>query len=209
MIYLKIPIVSVFCEGYGNISCPRGVIDMLSAKLLSLCLALIEDESDKQKFETMFYKYEKLMYHCARKRLNNQQDIEDAVSITFLKAAKNIKIFDEAVSDRTKYILINIVDKTAINIYKQKAKRDDFFVPLQDWDHVEEESHTDLELTVAAAIEKLPEEQRRIITLRYSEGYTNREIAALLDYTVTKVDKMISRARKDLEKMLDGAQYED
>lgn len=186
-----------------------GVIDMFSAKLLSLCLALIEDESDKQKFETMFYKYENLMYHCARKRLNNQQDVEDAVSITFLKVAKNIKIFDEAISDRTKYTLIKIVDRTAINIYKQKERRDDFFVPLQDWDHVEEESNTDLELTVAAAIEKLPEEQRRIINLRYSEGYTNREIAALLDYTVTKVDKMISRARKDLERMLDGAQYED
>lgn len=177
-------------------------------KILALCLAMIEDESDRQKFEIMFYKYQNLLYHCARKRLDNQQDVEDAVSIAFQKAAQNIKIFDEAVSDRTKYILIKIVDRTAINIYKQKAKREDFFVPLQDWDHVEQESHIELELTVAAAIEQLPEEYKQVITLRYSEGYTNRQIASLLGYTVTKVDQLVSRARKELKGMLEGVQYE-
>ena len=102
----------------------------LNLKLLNLCLAMIEDESDRQKFETMFYKYEKLMYHYARKRLHNEQDVEDAVSITFQKAAQNIHIFDEAISDHTRNTLISIVDKTAINLYHQQKKRSDFFVPL-------------------------------------------------------------------------------
>ena len=180
----------------------------LNLKLLNLCLAMIEDESDRQKFETMFYKYEKLMYHYARKRLHNEQDVEDAVSITFQKAAQNIHIFDEAISDHTRNTLISIVDKTAINLYHQQKKRSDFFVPLQDWDHVEYASNTDLALIVADAIERLPDEQKQIILLRYSEQYTNREIAALLGYTVTKVDKAISRARKQLEKLLEGVQYE-
>ena len=61
---------------------------------------------------------------------------------------------------------------------------------------------------MADAIERLPDEQKQIILLRYSEQYTNREIAALLGYTVTKVDKAISRARKQLEKLLEGVQYE-
>ena len=130
----------------------------LNLKLLNLCLAMIEDESDRQKFETMFYKYEKLMYHYARKRLHNEQDVEDAVSITFQKAAQNIHIFDEAISDHTRNTLISIVDKTAINLYHQQKKRSDFFVPLQDWDHVEYASNTDLALIVADAIERLPDE---------------------------------------------------
>ena len=49
---------------------------------------------------------------------------------------------------------------------------------------------------LAEAIEKLPELQRQIILLRYADGYTNRDIAAMLDFTVAKVDKIISRARK-------------
>ena len=44
---------------------------------------------------------------------------------------------------------------------------------------------------------------QQIILLRYADGYTNRDIAAMLDFSVAKVDKIISRARKQLALLLE------
>jgi len=64
-----------------------------------------------------------------------------------------------------------------------------------------ESKHEDVYM-VAEAIEKLPELYRELIMLRYADGYTNREIAVIMDFTVTKVDKILSRARKQLAVLL-------
>ena len=174
----------------------------LYLKWLQLCLALIEDVAEQQKFEQMYWQYRKLMFHCAKKRLQDDQLAEDAVSTAFLSVAQNMGMVKEAICSETKWLLVTIVERAAINLYKKQQRIYNHTVPLEEVEDMTREADPDLVYSVAEAIEKLPELQRQIILLRYADGYTNRDIAAMLDFTVAKVDKIISRARKQLAFLL-------
>ncbi len=178
-------------------------------ELLQLCLALMDDETDKQKFERMYWQYRNLMFHHAKKRLKDDHLAEDAVSTAFLSVAQNMGMVKEAVSKETKWLLVTIVDRTAINLYKKQQRIENNTISVDEVDEMQDipqEPDTDLAYMVADAIEKLPLLHQQIILLRYAEGYSNREIAAMLDFTTAKVDKMISRARKQLALLLKEAE---
>ena len=172
-------------------------------KLLQVCLALIEDGTERQKFEQMYWQYRNLMFHCAKKRLQDDQLAEDAVSMAFLSVAQYMSMVKEAVCSETKWLLVTMVDRAAINLYKKQQRIYDRTVPMDEVEHMTQESDADLVYSVAEAIEKLPKLHQQIILLRYADGYTNRDIAAMLDFSVAKVDKIISRARKQLALLLE------
>lgn len=52
--------------------------------MLSLYLSLIENETEKTKFEAVYYTYRKQMFLLANSILNSKQDAEDAVHDVFL-----------------------------------------------------------------------------------------------------------------------------
>ena len=53
------------------------------------------------------------------------------------------------------------------------------------------------------ALERLPWPYQQVILLKYANGYNNKEIAALLGYTVSKVEKLLSRGKKKLRQLLE------
>lgn len=55
---------------------------------------------------------------------------------------------------------------------------------------------------VMAAIDKLPENQRVAFTLSKIEGFSNKEIAEIMDTTLIAVETLISRAKKRIEEEL-------
>ena len=171
-------------------------------KVLNICLALIGEEPDKEKFEKLYYQYRNLLFYIARKRLTDEHHIEDAVSTAFVHIAENMYLIKEPVSDDTKRLLITMVDRAAINVYKKEQRIKNATVPMDEVEHMTWESKQEDVYMVAEAIEKLPELYRELIMLRYADGYTNREIAMIMDFTVTKVDKILSRARKQLAVLL-------
>lgn len=99
----------------------RTLREGLYLKWLQLCLALIEDVAEQQKFEQMYWQYRKLMFHCAKKRLQDDQLAEDAVSMAFLSVAQNMGMVKEAICSETKWLLVTIVERAAINLYKKTA----------------------------------------------------------------------------------------
>ena len=50
-------------------------------------LMLIEDEGEKCKFKALYSKYERLMFHVARRILRNETDTEDAVQEAFFEGS--------------------------------------------------------------------------------------------------------------------------
>lgn len=55
---------------------------------------------------------------------------------------------------------------------------------------------------VMAAIDKLPENQRVAFTLSKIEGFSNKEIAEIMDTSLIAVETLISRAKKRVEEEL-------
>lgn len=178
----------------------------MNTQLWNLCLAMIDEEMDKQKFEQMYYQYRNLLLYCAKKRLHDIHLAEDAVNVAFLHAAENMHLIKEAVSDHTKRLLITMVDRAAINLYKKEQRIQNKNIPIDEVVYMVQEPQLDQAYIVAEAIEKLPDLYQDILTLRYADGYTNREIAIIMDFTVSKVDKMMSRARKQLALLLEEVQ---
>ena len=61
--------------------------------MLSIYLALIDEPSDKEKFEQLYHDYQKIMFGTAMSVLHNAALAEEAVQESFLKIAKNISAF--------------------------------------------------------------------------------------------------------------------
>jgi RNA polymerase sigma-70 factor (ECF subfamily) len=54
------------------------------------------------------------------------------------------------------------------------------------------------------ALGKLPQKQRVALTLSKIEGYTNTQVAEIMQTSLTAVDSLIYRAKKELKKYLDN-----
>ena len=163
-------------------------------------LSLIEQDDDKEKFEQLYQNYLKLALYRAREFLPDEQLAEDAVSIAFLKIAQNIHKIDKAISPQTKALIMRVVERSAINLYKTENRHRSRKTILEEAAEIEVESVQDHYL--ADLILELPEQYRSVILLKYAENYKSKEIAELLGYTVSKVDQLASRGRKLLEKKL-------
>lgn len=163
-------------------------------------LSLIEQDDDKEKFEQLYQNYLKLALYRAREFLPNEQLAEDAVSIAFLKIAQNIHKIDEVISPQTKALIMRVVERSAINLYKTENRHQSRKTILEEAEEIEAEPVQDHYL--ADLILELPEQYRSVLLLKYAENYKSKEIAELLGYTVSKVDQLASRGKKLLEKKL-------
>ena len=56
---------------------------------------------------------------------------------------------------------------------------------------------------LARVILQLPLPYQHAILLKYAQGYNTREIASILECTVSRVEKMLSRGKKQLRQLLD------
>ena len=171
--------------------------------ILSICLALIEDKAEQDKFEALYYQYRGLMYYCAQKLLHDEHLAEDAVSIAFLQVAQNMDKVDEVMSASTKRLMVTIVERKAMTLYQRQQRE---YNRTVDMDEVicEATSLGTEENALMDAILQLPLIYQQVILLKYSRGYSSKEIAAILDYTVAKVDQLLSRGRRRLKKLLEA-----
>ncbi len=169
-------------------------------ELLQWCLALIEEESDKEKFEALYKKYIDLMHYKAHTILKQQELAEDAVSIALLSIAKNIRMIGGVYSDQTKHYIMLITHRSALNLLKKQKREENRFASLEEAEGMAKEIESDDSLT--SAMLALPSPYKEVIMLKYSGGYKNREIAVLLNLTVSNVDKIVNRGKKKLEREL-------
>lgn len=182
----------------------RSAVGVSVLKELIFYLALIEDQAGRKKFEQLYEKYHNLMYHRAYEILNDEQIAEDAVSEALIKLAINIDKVGEAESTSAKAFTMQILEHTAIDLYRKRRKEMERYRDLEEIKErltvPEPESWSGSAL--AKAILELPFENRQVILLKYAQGYDNAEIAALLDFTVAKVEKLLSRGKRKLQQNL-------
>ena len=167
---------------------------------LIVYLSLMSAEDDRIKFEELYHYYLKLALYRAKEFLPNEELAEDAVHIAFLKIAQNMHKIDDAVSPRTKALIMRVVERSAINLYKAENRHQSRKTVLEEAEEIEAASVQENHL--ADLILELPEQYRSVILLKYAGNYKSREIAELLGYSVSKVDQLASRGKKLLEKKL-------
>ncbi|WP_291677152.1 sigma-70 family RNA polymerase sigma factor [Clostridium sp.] len=152
---------------------------------------------DKEAFCNLIRVNKIAIYRVAKSILNNEEDIEDAVSEAILKAYKNIQALKQEVFFKT--WLIRIVINESNNLYKKRAKE-----IVVDKDHFKNikvnDSYRDLSLY--DAINSLEEELRITTILFYFEDMKYKDIAKVLNVKEGTIKSRLSRAKEKLYNIL-------
>jgi RNA polymerase sigma-70 factor (ECF subfamily) len=170
---------------------------------------------DQEEFSRLVDAYSNNIYSLAIKMLNQQQDAEDVLQETFIKAYRGLKSFDGR--SKLSTWLFRIATNEALMVIRRKQPQ---FVsieepidsdeseqePLQivDWcclpekELLSEESRERLD----EAVQNLPEKLKVVFLLRDINDLSTHETAEVLNLTDTAVKTRLSRARLRLREEL-------
>jgi RNA polymerase sigma factor (sigma-70 family) len=155
------------------------------------------------------------MYNFAFRLTNDEDDSNDLLQDTYMKAFRFINSFQEGTN--AKAWLFRILKNSFINDYRKKSKEPSK-VDYQEVESVynstedaEFESTSDLRIEavqdligdeVAMALNALPVDFRTVIILCDIEGFTYEEMAKILDIPIGTVRSRLHRARNLLKDKL-------
>ncbi len=171
---------------------------------------LIEEDSDKLKFEKIYTLYKKKMWYAANSVLSDAYLAEDAVHNAFIGIAKNMKKIGEADSPKTLSYVITASKNAAIDLLrKSKGITETDIDELYDVSDKESssfyitiETEDFIEKTLAA----MPEIYRDVLYLLIVEQMSEKEIAELLGRKPGTIHQQVRRGRMFLkEELMKGA----
>lgn len=161
------------------------------------------------KLEALFKKYNRLMYTIAFRILNDHQLAQDAVQMSFIKIMNNIKKINEIDSNKTKIYVVIICRNVSINLYNKRKRNDP--IALEDIDEslADNANNIDENIINMEKVSELKEKTNMlnqsyadIIALKYVLGYSEKEIAKMLDISEENVRVRLHRAKNTLIKLL-------
>lgn len=166
-------------------------------------LALIETEEEKRKFERLYDGYKQTMYYAAYQILQDVHMSEDAVHQAFLRLVDHLDKIDESDCHKTRGFLVIITKHIAIDIYRKNKREQTLSFDELEFSIADTAGQMDDADEISRAIARLPLNYAAVLTLKFSHGYTDREIAQMLHITEEAVRKRISRAKKKLAEILE------
>lgn len=163
-------------------------------------LAMIDAPDNQDKFVKIYTKYRYLMLHVANKILQNHHDAEDAVHQAFISIIENLDNISEVNSPKTRSYIVIITERKAIDLLRKIQKRQSLEFN-EDIPGVE--IAFEMDNPIAAAIARLPSKYREVLLMRYHNGFSAKEIASILSMSDSGVRKLIARAKKALQEILE------
>ena len=157
-------------------------------------------------FELTMWPHMRAAYNLARWLVRNDQDAEDIVQESFLKAFKAQASFR---GSEAKTWMLAIVRNTAMDF--RRRDKSGIAVPLGDERYEPKDDSPDPESVLLdqsrreqlrQAISHLEPEFREVIVLREFEGLSYKEIADVVEAPIGTVMSRLSRARAELQATL-------
>lgn len=188
-------------NGYRDYKDKRGVI------LLIIYLAMLDTEEDKHIFIELHDEYSQVMYKKAYSVLRDSSLAEDVVQESFIRVVENFDKIIKKKCPQTRKYFVNIVRSISIDVYRKRKKQqvlsfDEFEGTIADrFENIE--GILD-EMEMEKYFLQLPKSYYVILSLKYDDGYTYKEIASILDITEENVKKRLFRARNKLREILAG-----
>jgi RNA polymerase sigma-70 factor, ECF subfamily len=161
--------------------------------------------------------YSPLIYRLGLKMLSNEQDAEDILQETFLKALRGISGFEDRSNLSTWLYRIGMNEALMMlrkrknapaELIDQKDAQDEVESPVEivDWGKLPEEELLDGEgrLFLDRAVDLLTENLKTVFVLRDVEGLSVKETADVLKVSEAVVKTRLLRARLKLREILSG-----
>ena len=180
---------------------------------------MAKSKLDKKKsdelFEKEFFPHINALYNFAYHLTYNEDDANDLVQETYMKAYRFAHSYDEGTN--AKAWLFKILKNAFINEYRKKSKRP-AKVDYEDYIHYHDKEDTkkgsdDLDMRkdyfsdmlgdeITRAINSLPVDFKTVILLCDIEGFTYEEIAKIIDIPIGTVRSRLHRSRNMLKEKL-------
>jgi len=145
------------------------------------------------------------VYSYAYYRVGNHHDAEDLTEQTFLQAYRHFERAQRESEGRPlRPWLIRIAHNLAANYYRDRSRRPQTTIEdagLVSAPHTTEdlvEDRDDLK-RILAAVQRLPDDRREALIMRFALGMDNREIARALGRTDGATKVLLHRAIRQLE----------
>jgi RNA polymerase sigma-70 factor (ECF subfamily) len=163
---------------------------------------LVEAQCDPRRFGELYELHFHRVYAYVVKRVRRREEAEDITSDVFHQALAKIRSFEWRGVPFSAW-LIRIAANAITDRWRRTARESDDPVP----DDLEDTNAEDLEQRAALSqlVESLPAEQRRVVSMRFVEQKSIREIAQEIGKTEGAVKQLQFRALQKLRAQMEGA----
>ncbi len=168
-------------------------------------------KGDNAAFDLLVRKYQRRVLAIVSRYISDWSEAEDVAQDAFIRAYRALKSFR---GDSAFYTwLYRIATNTAKNHLVSRGRRPPATdIAVEDAEHYErfvrfndnaspehELLRQEIEQTVLATVQELPDDLREAVTLRESEGLSYEEIAQRMDCPIGTVRSRIYRAREAID----------
>ena len=172
--------------------------------MISVLLAMLETEEDRERFLKLHGAYEKTLYAVAVRVLGDRTAAEDAVQQTWLRLIRRWDRVSALPWEETEGYVVTVVKNTALDMLRKNRREE--ALP-EDWDPPAPETGEGGYRYLVELIRALPEGYRRVLELKCVEEESNREIARRLGLKESTVATRVLRGRAMLAEALEREGY--
>lgn len=153
-------------------------------------------------------KYRDRLFHHASYILKDYQEATDVIQEVFIKAMREKRFFEE--DFQMKAWLFRVTSNLCFNIRRDKKRRAAILetVPVARYNQADQDDiviENQAQEAMLAAMDRLSENHRRILMLRYYDDLSYAEIADVLEVALGTVMSRLSRAKRQLLEVLDAS----
>ena len=158
---------------------------------------------NSEAFATLVERYDRAVYHLAYRTVRDSEEARDVTQEAFFKAYRSLKTFKPGAKFST-WIFVIAYHACCDRLNRRKRFSNEEFPEWADSAPGPEESAIagDEARRLRAAIERLPEKYRTVITLYHLQGKQYDEIATVLGVPMGTVKTHLFRAKEQLRKLL-------
>ena len=171
--------------------------------LASLTAGMVRsDESAYRKFFDMYYNR---LFRYIIVLTGNEESARETLQMTLLRIAKNVRRFD---SEEAFWSWLTVLARSSVIDEGRKSRRylallTRFFEHQQiGASNANTDADTRLMDLMRSNMEKLPDDERELLHLKYSAGQSVRSLADQLSLTEKAVESRLSRARSRLKETI-------
>lgn len=176
--------------------------------MLGLYLALIDDEPARLLFEELYLAHRHTMVCAANRILRDQMLAEDATHDAFMRILNHLEKISDPKCNKTRNFLVLIVRNIALDYIRSQKRKAETSYDANEYAYADQRSNPEEEYLAKEAKENIEKDiaslhptYALVLSMKYSLGFEDREIAQMLNISHDNVRVQLSRARKQLKSL--------
>jgi len=176
--------------------------------LIPVVILSLESERDREFMSNLYMKYRALMYKVVWVSMGYSEDADDIISDSLVAMIKNIETLKKLSDNEKRSYIVKTVRSKGINSWKKAKEYRQYF---QSTGKEEMESLSDNSKGIGTisffeeldavnrAIDALPENEKRVIRMKFLEDKSDKEIAEQIGIAESSIRKYLQRAKKHIK----------